>query len=567
MKRSARVLLVVPVTLLFFLLALSSMRGDSPTMDEQNHLARGLAFLRTGDPRLSIEHPPLVNSLSALPLLALPEIRLPTDDASWQQAEWYRFADLLLWEYNDDVTRMIFLARLPIVFLTLALALTGYRFAEALWGARAGIIAYSLLLFDPNILAHGRYTTTDLGGTTFVLLATWLLWRAWQHPGWSWARVLLAGLGLSLAFASKLSSLLFAPILALLALLPLFDDSWRGRDATRRIAQLLFAGVISVFVIWLLYGLQWGPLSFQSPHLGASGSSSGAMAQLLTRLDGIPGPMPTFWAGIEQVVLLSGGGRPSFLLGDTATEGFVGYFPVAFLVKTPLATLFLLGLALYLLLRPAAGGDDRRRALFLLLPALLYFGAGMQSALNIGYRHLLPILPFLYLLIAGGLARLWAAPPRRLLRWAAAAGAASFLLATLAIHPHYLSYFNVLAGGPDNGYRVLADSNVDWGQDLLRLRQWMAENDVEEVYLSWFGSADPAYYGIRYRPLPGLPRHFDLWWDVPFDPSAPRPGVYAISASNLWELPLQEEKYVFPWFRARPPDDRVAYSILIYEVE
>jgi hypothetical protein len=70
--------LVVPVTLLFFFLALSSMRGDSPTMDEQNHLARGLAFLRTGDPRLSLEHPPLVNSLSAVPLLALPEIRLPT---------------------------------------------------------------------------------------------------------------------------------------------------------------------------------------------------------------------------------------------------------------------------------------------------------------------------------------------------------------------------------------------------------------------------------------------------------------------------------------------------------
>ena len=94
----------------------------------------------------------------------------------------------------------------------------------------------------------------------------------------------------------------------------------------------------------------------------------------------------------------------------------------------------------------------------------------------------------------------------------------------------------------------------------------MAEQ-VETINLSWFGSADPAYYGIDYAPLPGLPRHFDLWWDVPFDPAQPPPGVYAISASNLWELPLQEEKYVFPWFRAREPDDRVGYSILIYEVE
>jgi hypothetical protein len=95
----------------------------------------------------------------------------------------------------------------------------------------------------------------------------------------------------------------------------------------------------------------------------------------------------------------------------------------------------------------------------------------------------------------------------------------------------------------------------------------MEENGKESVKLAWFGSARPAYYGINYQPLPGLPHHFDLWWDVPFDPSAPEPGTYAISVSNLWELPLQEEKYVFPWFRAHRPDDRVGYSILIYQVQ
>lgn len=563
MKRS---LLFVVATLLFFYLALSSLHDDSPTMDEQNHLARGLAFLRTGDPRLSVEHPPLVNGLSALPLLTMPEIRLPLDDVSWEQGEWYRFADLLLWDYNHDVTRIIFLARLPIVFLAIGLALTGYRFARALWGAPAGLCAYALLLFDPNLLAHGRYTTTDLGGAAFLLLATYLLWRAWRHSAWSWRRLLLAGVGLGLAFASKLSILLFAPIFVVLTLLPLWADPWHGAAASRRRLQVIGAGLISLLVVWLSYGFQWGPLRFQSATLTAAGQPTGALGQLLARLDGLPGPMPTFWAGVEQVLTLSGGGRPSFLLGETSVDGFITYFPVAFLVKTPLPALLLCALSLYLLARPGAPARDRRRALFLLLPAALYFAASTQSGLNVGYRHLLPVLPFFYLLIAGGLARLWRAPRPRL-RWLAVAGVASLLLATLAIHPHYLSYFNVLAGGPANGYRVLADSNVDWGQDMVRLRSWMAENGVDEVYLSWFGSADPDYYGIRYRPLPGLPRHFDLWWDVPFDPAAPPPGVYAISASNLWELPLQEEKVVFPWFRARAPDDRVAYSILIYEVE
>ncbi len=93
----------------------------------------------------------------------------------------------------------------------------------------------------------------------------------------------------------------------------------------------------------------------------------------------------------------------------------------------------------------------------------------------------------------------------------------------------------------------------------------MAENDVPSVKLAWFGTADPAYYNIAYEPLPGLPRHFNLWWELPFDPVRPSPGIYAISASNLWELPLAD-KHVFPYFRARPPDDRIGYSILIYRV-
>ena len=84
--------------------------------------------------------------------------------------------------------------------------------------------------------------------------------------------------------------------------------------------------------------------------------------------------------------------------------------------------------------------------------------------------------------------------------------------------------------------------------------------------MSWFGTADLAYYGIDYDPLPGLTHHFDLWWNVPFDTIDPEPGVYAISVSNLWELPMAD-KTVFPAFRERQPDDRVGYSILIYRVQ
>jgi hypothetical protein len=285
--------------------------------------------------------------------------------------------------------------------------------------------------------------------------------------------------------------------------------------------------------------------------------------------------MPTLWAGLEQIILLGSGGRSAvFLLGRFSEDGFAAYFPVAFAFKTPIV---LLALALTAAVVLVINKQTRRRALFLLIPPVAFYLLATQSALNIGYRHVLPALPYLLLLISGLASTALPAPawkhspiarflsPRRVL----AAGLVLLVVVALWIHPHYLSYFNPLAGGPRNGYRVLIDSNVDWGQDLLRLKEWMAENGVERVNLGWFGTADPDYYRLPYNPLPGLgrDRFFRLWWEVPFDPQAPAPGIYAISASSLWEPPLrEEEKRVYAWFREREPDDRVGYSILIYDV-
>ncbi len=555
LARSRPVFVAVPALLLFCALAVGSLVGDSPTMDEQNHLARGLALLKTGDARLSVEHPPLVNVLSALPVLTVRGLQLPTDHPSWEQPQgWYAFADQLLWARNrQEVTTMIFLARIPIVYLTIALAMIGFVLAREMWGKASAIAALLFLLFDPNILAHGRYTTTDLGGTTFLMLAALLLWRMWSTSDRSWTKVLAAGLGLGLAQASKLSNLAFIPIFLLLAMLPLYGQPFSWRSAWRRVAQLGLAALIAILVVWATYGFQWGAYSFENGGLD--------------RLNDLSGPLPTYFQGIEQVVLLSSGGRPTFLMGRFSTEGFLAYFPVAFLVKTPLPTLGLFLLAAVLLV---ARREARRRALFLLLPAVIYFLISMQSGLNIGYRHLMPILPFIYVLssglVSGPLARRANGFfHQRALPVLVASGVAMLVIIDLWIYPHYLSYFNLIAGGPANGYNVLVDSNVDWGQDLIRLKDWMTEHDVDRVKLAWFGTADPDYYGISYDPLPGLPRHFDLWWNVPFDTDRPEPGVYAISVSNLWELPL-EDKHVFRWFREGEPDDMIGYSIHIYRV-
>ncbi len=550
--RTRAIFLTIPFILLFFYLALNSLVDDSPTMDEQNHIARGLAILRTGDPRFNLEHPPLINALSALPLLTIQGLQLPFDHPSWDQTQdWYSFAEQLFWESNNNVTVMIFLARLPIVFLTIGLALVGFLFGKELWGKTGGLLAFIFLLFDPNILAHGRYSTTDVGGTLFIFISSFLLWRLWNSEKLAVGKVLIAGVALGLAFSSKYLNLVFVPIFALLSLMPLYSNSWRPRSALRRLGQLVLAGLISIPIVWAAFAFQWGKFSFSR--------------QPLTDINNFEGPMPIFWAGIEQIVRLSAGGRVNFLLGETSTEGWWYYFPVAYLVKTPLIIILATLLAAVLLI---VNRGTRKRAAYLIISGVTFFLIIMQSDLNIGYRHLIPLLPFLYLLIAG-VSALWPSmerTPARITKAAVLISILSVMLIALLMHPNYLSYFNAAAGGPKNGHRVLVDSNIDWGQDLLRLKDWIDANEVDDLKLAWFGSADPQYYGIIYQPLPGLPRHFNLWWDPPFDPDDLDPGTYAISVSNLWELPLKD-KYLFSWFRDREPDHRIGNSINIYVVD
>ena len=550
--RQRHIAVLILMLLATFWLAVSSLVDDSPTIDEQNHIARGIALLRTGDARLSLEHPPLINAWSALPLLSLPDLRLPVDDASWEVPEgWYTFASKLLWEYNPArVNEIIFLARIPIVLLHLMMAAVGYQFAQSLWHRRAGLVAACLLLFDPNILAHARYSTTDLGGSALLLLATFALWRLFFRPNFHLPTLLLTALALGMAFASKLSILGFVPIFALVALLPIYGSGWTIRHGLRRLTLYLTAGLLSIVVVWAIFGFEWGTFTFSS--------------EPFTALNGSQGPLPTYFAGIEQIVATTGVGRASFLLGEFSAEGFPLYFPIAFLVKTPLTSLFLLLAAtLYLLNR----GNLRGRAFFLLIPALIYFGTTTRSGLNIGYRHLMPMLVLLYIMIAGITPQTLRREGLLTLRsFIVLFGVVGHLFNSLVTYPNYVGYFNPIVGS-ENGWQVLGDSNVDWGQDLVRLQRWMDQNGVPSVRLSYFGSAEPSRY-VTHTPLPSFPNHYrDLWENVPFNTSAPEPGVYAISVENLHEMHhiAIENKTVFEYFREADPTTRVG-SFNVYTI-
>ncbi|MBC7251817.1 MAG: phospholipid carrier-dependent glycosyltransferase, partial [Anaerolineae bacterium] len=472
--------IAVALLLMMFALALGSARLKSPTMDEQNHIARGAAYLLTGDLRLSVEHPPLVNTLSALPLLLCPQLELPLEHPSWQNGAWYVFADQFLWQANaHQVECIVFLSRLLVMALGLLLGALLYRWAREMGGERAGLLALFLLVCDPNILAHTRLVTTDLGVTFFVFLALYTLWRVWgrqaPHLGEQvlrhWGNVILAGIALGLALTAKFSALLLIPLFALMAFYQAITHK-----TPRPLITLLAIFALAALSLWAVYGFEIGPLS----------------------PGGLPLPAPSYLNGVRAILQRTEGGNPAFLLGRYSTTGWWYYFPLAFLVKTPLPTLLLLAASLISTLRRRAWNRD----LFLLIPMAAFFGVNLFSHLNIGYRHLLPALPFAFVyvsqrisskfLLADAKPRILNSKPGTLnpkpgtLNLKQVVGgllAAWYLISAVLIYPDYLTYFNELAGGSSNGYRWLVDSNLDWGQDLPGLQRYVEEHGLKEIYL------------------------------------------------------------------------------------
>ena len=548
MSRAQRAGLVAAAVLLQAGLAIHAMRGNSATFDEGAHLPAGYTHLVLGDHRLNPEQPPLVKLLAAAPLVALrPQLKLA--DVSWSEARQWEFGRRFLYRWND-ADSLLFLGRLPVVLLASGLVVAVFLAAERRFGAAAGLAAAGLAALSPEVLAHGSLVTTDLAFALFYFLAALAFERLLEHAT-PW-RVLAAGLATGAAFATKFSAPVLLVVFAGLALFAL------GRHALRTGALLAAVGALAFVVVWASYGFR-GALT-PDPAL------RGELRQPLVAEQGSVLRDAVAWAGRASVVpedyargLLfvteHSAARPTFLLGERRDGGFPAYFAVTFLLKTPIPLLLLTALALARIPRL-----PRRDAFCLWLPVIVYLAATATRGLQIGHRHLLPIYPFLF--VAAGEAAM------ALARWRPAKGAvvaAALALwyagGTLVQHPHYLAYFNELAGGPRNGWRLLVDSNLDWGQDLKRLAEWTRANHVGRLKLSYFGSADPGYYGIDSEALPGYtsPHAARITREI-------RPGdTVAVSATNLQGVYLDpEDRPLMERLRATAPVARIGYSIFVF---
>jgi len=508
-----------------------STSGDAPTYDEPAHLAAGVASLTQRDLRLDIEHPPLVKALAALPVV-LADVRLPSGGLPWTASlrsparsaagraamatgEQTRLGQSLLYGAGNDPAEVLLLARLPMMGLAVLLALAVFGFATDLFGARAALVPLALVTLDPNVVAHGRLVATDLGVTLFLLVTAWMLYRAAVLPGRAWLAA--AGVAFGLALASSYTALPATPVVAGLAV----AAGWR--QASRRVrghqvppvprrlgaaaGAAALVGGVALVTVWALYLAIDPGLGFRPPRLAVAGPL-GALADLL--------PLPaTYRAGLRLVLYHDQVERPAYLLGERYSGGRAGLYPVVLALKTPLGALAAWAAAGVMLLararRAGPGGPPVGAvALFVLAPAAWLLALAMAGGTDIGIGHVL-LVPVAAAVACGVLAagrapaaarrRLTAALPTALaVVLVAAAGASAW-----RAEPHPLAYVNEAVGGPDRAWRLVADANLDLGQDLARAADWaraeqaaLAEGDPgEPLWLLYFGTGDPQAYGLR----------------------------------------------------------------------
>lgn len=547
---------------LFAAQVLTAIPRKSPTFDEPAYLSSGYAILDRGDHRLMPMHPPLSKALAALPLLGM-GVDARYDTWGWERGAVWVYAWEFLYGGRNDADRLVFAARSGFVALGVLLGLLVHGWARSLYGPGGGLLALFLFAFSPNLLAHAGIATTDLPVTFFILAALFVFDRAARRL--SRAGAVGAGVLWGLALLSKHTGWVLLPVLAAVFAIRL----WREEAARGWGRRLAFVGLFGLAA----YGALWGG------YLGCKRSDpAGRPPEALLGFLWDRGLLPEpYLTGLHQTKITMG--RPAFLDGEHSRVvtvlrgdppvpvprlvGWPHYFVMTFLYKTPLPGLLLFVAALAVSRRLPRGTLAEEVPLWILGGAV--FVAVSASGMNIGHRHALPILPAAVILMGRLVPALAGLAPRfRTGAWGAVGALLAWYAAgTLRIHPHHLAYFNEIAGGPQEAPRHLTDSNIDWGQDLKLLARSMRERGIEEVHLSYLGTADPAYYGIRYRALPGYTLNFP-------PPSAGRrsegirAGEYvAVSVTNLMETFEPWPALMGP-IREWIPLERVGYSIYLY---
>jgi 4-amino-4-deoxy-L-arabinose transferase-like glycosyltransferase len=632
---------VLSMLSLHVVLAVYSLVQENPTVDEVIHLPAGVTYWQTGTFRLYHHNPPLVKLVAALPLL----VSGPAVDytkPSWKQEPPNKaaFAHEFMYDNAARYFELFARARLLMPLFSVIGGLVVFAWSRRLYGASGGLLSLALWTLCPNVLAHTRLVTTDMGATALGALAMFVFWLYLKAPSWRLAAI--SGLCLGLAQLTKFSMIILYGLWPLLAAVRLATDADARRFLPRTAAHALLVVLVSILVIDLGYGFEGvgiplGEYEFvcqtftkpvppgvrrpRSPDQLLDGAYRFRINRFRgTALGLLPVPLPKhYMLGFDDQKLEAEGipnkfladparppgsegdkiqGYPVYLDGKLSQKSWWYYYLMTLVYKLPEGTWALVAAAL-----AAMAFSKRSRATWfdelavLTVPVFVLFVMSVLTNINLGLRYVLPIFPFLY--VGAGKLAPWTSgfhnPGLRRSAWAFVGISLTATAATTAyIHPHYLAYFNALSGGPDRGAEHLIDSNIDWGQDLVGLRKWLAANAPDErVGLAYFGQVNPRVFEARGNPfdwflpppMPGTMPVLPVRYQIDPDAMRLKPGLYAVSATlveglpwrvydspsfgpdrTVWSAPMQAWFNAFGYFRDLEPFEKVGYSIYLYRV-
>jgi len=562
--------------------ALVASRRDSVTIDEFAHLPVGLNALLHADFRQDPVNAHGARMFFALPLLADPPVFSPVPGMNVNQLG-YHFMETNGQHYQEIFEKV----RPMVILLSLFVAMVMAKWAFDLYGSNAALVSLALFAFSPSLLAHGHLVTVDVAATFGFLAALHANWRFLEAP--TLRRAIWLGVVAGAANLLKLSGAVLVMMIV---------PTWAIRMLLSRYAHVPareWARLIAVVGLAALFTLNAG-YAFDgtfAPLQDATLAPGGKLASLAAAAPWLRLPLPRpFIDGIDVVLEVGKGHDPSyFLWGELSADGWWYYHLAAFAAKCPLPVLATI---LFSITAWLAGRGRSRSDYAVFVPVIALFAANAAfNSLQIGERHVLAAYPLLFIAVSPWLAAALESAPRlarahgadvplpsrdlsdsagavtsrqRVVsvasRWLPGLAAAGVLVwtaaGTIAVAPRYLQYFNEAAGGPERGHRVLVDSNIDWGQDLLRLREYMDQNHIDSVALAYFGRVDPGVYGIRFTPLERGSSHGTAVVSASF--LMGRPYFWFLGGRMRW-VPSR----TYEWLQGYKPVARVG-SMFVFEL-
>jgi tetratricopeptide (TPR) repeat protein len=539
-KNFRNLFVIILISILFLSILLRTIdyiSKKSPTYDEYYYIGYGYSLWKTGEYRLRKDKTTFVPLIVSLPLLFL-NLDFSTNDIDWLEGDTRKISSKVPWALSKELyhacmfnlkflyrnslptDKIIFYARLPIVFISLLLGFFVFRWSSELFGKTAGIFSLFLYANCPNILAHSGLTTEDLTLSCFMFLTIYFFWKYFNTLKVKY--LLFSGICAGLSFNSKYTAVILFPVLMFISVVVYFSQKSENKVKLHcYIINMFFVFLVAFFILLLFYRFSF---------------------------------INEYFLGMRYAAEYIKRGQMSFLMGKYSSTGFWYYFFFAFLLKTPIPLLFFLTFAFLKTFRNFK--KDYVDICFLLsLPILLFITASF-SPLQIGHRHILPMYPFLFVFSSQVITSKWKTIVFPFILW--------YLVLSVKIHPHYLAYFNEFAGGPSNGYKYLVDQNIDWGQDLKGLKEYIKKQHVSDVILSYYGSGLPDYMDFNFQDL----FSFGIWDKKQYVNSLyPSKEILAISVTNLQGLYFGKIGHdIFFWLKNKKPLNNIGYSIFIYDV-